>query len=234
MRYWFLIYLAVFIAFPGFVHADDRRLVLAYEEYPPFEYRDNGAPAGQNVEIVKRVCSRLGLEPVFVHEPFARMLFDAKSGEVDGLFSLLKRPDREGYLYYSDVPISFTTVGIVARHEFSGTIERLEDLRNYTVGAVRGYSHGSVVDALDGVDFYEVANNELLLKMLENGRIEIALCNLNVIRFFHNRIHPDEKLNVVKIIESDPLYIAFSKSTGERGRQLAEAFSRELTAMQEQ
>ncbi len=97
-----------------------------------------------------------------------------------------------------------------------------------TIGAVREYSHGELVDKRTDLDVTEVSDNMLLLKMLDAGRVDIAFCNLNVLSYLHEQSGYDWDLEVLQILTSKPLFIGFSKSIGERGKRLADDFSREL------
>lgn len=211
---------------PSMVQAESLR--LAYEEYPPYEYVEGGQLVGTSIWLINEVCRRLGLEPEYVHAPFARALYDAKTGDVDGLFSIFYKSERTDFLYYPSEALGKTVTAIVVRDDSSVRIDSLEDIRQYTIGAVRGYSHGEDVDAMEGLNITEVASNAILLKMLGSGRIEMALCNIDVLSHLHSLKDYDWTIKTLKTLQTRPIYIGFSKSLGPRGKQLADDFDREI------
>ena len=48
------------------------RLVVLYDDYPPFEYLEAGESRGIGAEVVKIAFERAGLRPEFRYYPFTR------------------------------------------------------------------------------------------------------------------------------------------------------------------
>lgn len=201
---------------------------LAYDHYPPFEYAVDGEVVGSNVKLINEVCRHLGIEVEYLEIPFARALYDAEYGKIDGIFSLFRTAEREKYLYYAEEPLGETETAIVTKTGSRVDWHGLESLKNYPLGSVRGYFHGDEVDSMRGLAMTKVKDNNLLVRMLENGRIEIAICNLDVVRYTHDMCKCDWQIQVLKRLVRKPLYIGFSRKLGERGRRLAKEFSDEI------
>lgn len=211
---------------PGLAWGEPLR--LAFEQYPPYEYVEYGELKGTSIDLLNSVCRKLDLTPAYVEAPFARALYDAERGAVDGLFSLFRTPEREAFLYYADEPLGETVTSIVTRSNSGVQWDGLESLYKYSVGKVRGYHHGEAVDSMQGLKLTEVASNVLLLRMLDSGRIDIALTNRDVLAHLHGQGKHDWKLVTLKELVHKSLYVGFSRATGEHGRKLAEDFGRIL------
>jgi polar amino acid transport system substrate-binding protein len=208
--------------------ADQLRLV--YEDFPPFEYMERGEARGECVELVRRVCQRLGLTPVFLHRPWARAMDDVRVGHVDGIFSLFRTADRARAMHYADTPLAYDeTVVFVADARLRP--ESLDDLTGLRVGAIRGYYYGLGVAEQLPVDTDRFKDMETLLRMLGEGRIDAAVATRRSGEYVLARLGYAAEVRVALVLARLPLYIAFSRSDDARGRRLAEAFGRELALL---
>ncbi|MBU2513661.1 transporter substrate-binding domain-containing protein [bacterium] len=86
-------------------------------------------------EIVHRVSERLGINLEMNYAPFARRLAMMKSGRIDIMGGLLKRKDREDYIYFVSTPYVNTSrkIFFVRRGE-EHRIKKYEDLYGLTIG----------------------------------------------------------------------------------------------------
>ena len=91
--------------------ASPRPFRFAMEDYPPFEYEENGKPAGINVEVTTRIMQRLGIPFEIGFYPFTRSWMLLTKGKVDAAPSISYQPDREPVLLYSDAQKAFQTTG---------------------------------------------------------------------------------------------------------------------------
>jgi len=212
----------------GRARADEVRLV--YEDFPPFEYRQDGEARGDSVALIRRVCAGLGLVPVFMSRPWARAVDDVRTGHADGIFSLFRSEEREGWLHFARQPLAYEdTVVFVARGDLHP--ESLEALSGLRVGVVRGYHYGPGVSMRlpeSPIPFKDV---EALLAMLCEGRIDAALATRRSGEYILERLACADRARVVLELARMPLYIAFSRVDEARGRRLAEMFSRELARL---
>lgn len=203
-------------------------LRLAFDHYPPFEYTTDGEIKGTSVELINEVCRRLGLTPEYIETPFARALYDAENGKIDGIFSLFRNTDRESFIYYVDEPVGETTTAIITKSGSGVTWQDLNSLYDYSIGHVRGYTHCNEVDSMPGLDITEVKDNIFLTKMLDNDRIQIAICNLDAIEHIHAKLGYKWHIETLQELKRRPLHIGFSRLLGKRGKMLAEEFNKEL------
>lgn len=127
--------------------------------------------------IIKEVYKDLGIDVSITPYPAIRAEKKAVSGEMDGEIcriysfgnnkpSLIRVPT--SYYYVESMGFVNKDSGIVVNSRI--------DLKNYSVGVIRGVKISQ--EMTEGVsEVHEVKNTESLIKMLNSGRIDIALTN---------------------------------------------------------
>ncbi|MBU4193241.1 MAG: transporter substrate-binding domain-containing protein [Pseudodesulfovibrio sp.] len=213
----------------GQVLAEEVRLV--YEDFPPFEYQQDGEAQGESVALIRQVCAELGLTPVFMHRPWARALDDVRTGHADGIFSLFRSEERERSLIFAQQPLAHDeTVVFVARGDLHP--ESLEDLAGLRVGLVRGHHYGSgVVERIPG-SLQLFKDVRTMFAMLCEGRIDAAMVARSPGEHFLKQLDCGDQVREVLVLAQMSLHIAFSRLDEAHGKRLAEAFSRELARME--
>ncbi|WP_231117192.1 substrate-binding periplasmic protein [Pseudodesulfovibrio alkaliphilus] len=211
------------------LRADEVRLV--YEDFPPFEYQQEGEARGDSVVLIRRVCAELGLVPVFMNRPWARAVDDVRSGHADGIFSLFRSAEREKWLHFAEQPLAYEdTVVFVARGDLQPG--SLEDLAGLRVGVVRGYHYGPDVSTRLPESPMLFKDVEALLAMLCEGRIDAALATRRSGEHVLERLGGcADRARVVLELARMPLHIAFSRRDEVRARRLADMFSRVLARL---
>lgn len=220
-----------FLWLPGACLAKD--VVFVFEVYPPYEYRENGRLVGTDVNLIREVCRRLDLRPVFRELPWSRALAEVKSGKADAIFSLVRTTEREQFLFFPEEYLSFEQFILLARRGDAITLAGPSDLQGKRIGVCTGYSYDPVFDADTSFEREESLNDEQQLRKLAGGRMDLAIMNRQV---FH---YTARKLGMTALFQVMPyeletkhyMYVAFSKARGESGRSLADQFTRTLKAM---
>ncbi|WP_432736871.1 substrate-binding periplasmic protein [Maridesulfovibrio sp. FT414] len=127
--------------------ASARVYKLASLEYPPYGYAENGSPAGCDVEIIQEAFRRMDEQVEFEFVPWKRALAMALHNATDGVFQVLKTPERCEYMVYSD-PVRVEAMTLFVRSdsdiEFTGDIK---ELRGRTFGVINSFSYGPAIDA---------------------------------------------------------------------------------------
>lgn len=104
--------------------------------YAPFSYIKNGEPAGFDIEALRLVAERLGLEPVFQHMKFAQVILSVTKGDIDltpGLYITAKRDKVIDF-----IPYFSTGTSIVVRSSNTSPPETKMDLCGLTVSSIKG------------------------------------------------------------------------------------------------
>lgn len=208
-------------------------VAFVFEVYPPYEYVERGQLAGMDVDLIREACRRLSLNPVFRERPWSRALVEVKSGKADAIFSLVKTPERERFLFFPEENLSFEQFIFLARRDSTLTLAAASDLKGKRVGVCSGYSYDPRFDEDSSFEREASLNDEQQLRKLAGGRMDVAIMNRQV---FHYTAH---KLGMTDLFQVMPyelpirheMYVAFSVAHGDSGRSLADQFSRILKEM---
>lgn len=155
---------------------DSKTIRLVAFDYPPFYQMRGNALEGIAVDLGQQLFDRLGIRPEFSGFPLKRALDMLRNGEADAIIILIKTPEREEFLHFTE-PV-LTVRGLIwaaaNRKKEAVHFDKLEDLKKYRIGVTRGYSYGPEFDALLTTMNVDVANRDYLnyLKLIE-GRIDI-------------------------------------------------------------
>lgn len=148
-------------------------LVFYTENYPPYNYKEekSGQLKGIAVEIVQDILKRTG----FAHEirmaPWKRGYEITLSQKNTCLFSTGRTKEREN-LFKWVTPFTEVSLVLFARADSHIQIDSLEDAHPYQIG---GYLGDAATDFLvrNNIAVETVANDQLNLKKLQNGRIDL-------------------------------------------------------------
>jgi polar amino acid transport system substrate-binding protein len=211
-----IFYSLLFLLLPlqsyAFSHGE-LRIATYIEE--PFSYIKNNELVGEHIEIAKLLAKSVHLEPLFIHCPFARCLAMVKHGQADMIFGLRKLPEREIYLTFltppymiQHYPIRFFTLKS-AKH----TITKFNDLKNLTVGVLRGATYFDQFDKSMEIKKVALTTREQLIKMLFRGRIDTFLEREETIKPLVSTKGYKEKLALADYMydRASATYIAISK-----------------------
>ena len=160
-------------------NASTNRVVrIAYVEFPPITYRNaNGEPAGEFVDITRKVAEEAGYEPVFVYLPVSRTYLYLKNGNVDLWLGLSATPVlMEDVLesWISPLPVALSAW----YREGSPPLEHIDQLHGKIVILIGGYTYGGLRGWLEGqadIRITEAPNHRSAVDMLKRRRGDYLL-----------------------------------------------------------
>jgi ABC-type amino acid transport substrate-binding protein len=207
--------------------ANDKQLVtLTGDPWPPYIIGELGkeAESGVGIELVYAIFSRVdGIELHIPLVPWNRALREVERGDKDGIAILLKTPEREAYMDYTDeVFRSHSTIWYSTSNFPQGfDWQNPDDFKRYRIGGVRGHSYGEELDRMtaDGsLAVVEVSSARQLFAMLAKGRIQLAIADRLVgASFADEYVDSDQRLlSVKKPLAGEVYHIAFSKKSETR------------------
>lgn len=199
-------------------------LVLAFENFPPFEYMRDGQPCGCDVMRIKELCVLAQTDLVLVHRPWVRAIQDAKDGEVDGLFSIARSTRREQYLEYVPTPLAMTESALFVRKEDKAVYRNRKSLVGKRIGVVRGYEYGIDPKHPLSCSLYEYPSLPNALHVLAVGRLDGVLSNRHSAEFRIMELGLQDEICEAFVVAKLPLHLAFSKALGSRASELAHTF----------
>jgi hypothetical protein len=95
-------------------------------DWPPFNFFANGRPQGFSIDFMNLVAKKTGLEIRYITGPtWDEFLSMMKSGDLDVMINIVRTPEREKYLLYTQ-PFAANPNSILSRKE--EPFDKLEDL----------------------------------------------------------------------------------------------------------
>ena len=181
------------------------------EDFPPFTYHAEGSSQtdagahlanGPLVEIVHAVCKRLHQDCSIMVHPWQRALRQAEQGEADGIFTVVRSPQREREFHITRMLIT-SRYSVFARKGSSFVYSQPGDLAGRVIGVYgpsgTSYLLSERLEPVSDVQIHLTASNRRLLQMLHSGRFgEKGLAVLN----------QDVAWHLIKEEELDGLYEA--------------------------
>lgn len=211
------------------VSAGEPPLLVVFEDYPPYEYVENGRARGINIDLIREAFRRMGLEPVFELRPWKRALLEMRSGEVMALSSGFRTPEREAFACFPSEPLAMEINVVAVPVDSELCMASLSDLRALSVGVVREYTYGPEFDSLRSIRRVETNTSRQLLEMLLNGRMDAAVGNRAVFDHQLGLLGAAGRLRYLYELGRGPLYMFFSRAWGERaGSRDVEAMARDF------
>lgn len=195
-------------------YAGANKLRVAYTDWYPYTYNENGVAAGFEIESFDAVISQMRLEAEYVQYPWNRCLKSLEHGQVDALISLLKTPERERYTYYLETSISISKTMLFITLDkaisFSGSYR---DLEGYSIGVITGFSYGEAFDNADYLTKDGAEDVQMLITKLLKGRNDVAVENQVVVKASALKMGVQDQLGFLEPpIHTQKLYVGFSKA----------------------
>ncbi|WBU41292.1 MULTISPECIES: substrate-binding periplasmic protein [Marinobacter] len=170
--------------YTALVHADDqdpysmKAVRVAYVEFPPITYRTaEGEPAGEFVEITRKVAAEAGYELEFIYLPVARTYLYLKDGTVDLWLGLSATPVlKEAVLesWISPIPVELSAW----YRQDTEPLEHMDQLHGSMVILIGGYTYGGLrywLEDQPDIRITEAPNHRSAVDMLKRKRGDYLL-----------------------------------------------------------
>lgn len=202
--------------------ADERRVILACNDFPPLKIEHPGPDglSGTDVDVIAEIARRTGLrlEPQFM--PWKRGYAEASEGVIDGLCSCSYREDRAALFHFSEA-IGHTSVGIFhppgETPEAIASIADLAKLGIGTVAVVKGYNlEAELEDAK--IPHMTVSDDRHAYEMLLKHRFEHLYSFRAPIDFIAR--HETGRMIAYTELRSSPYFICLSKKVPDSAAML--------------
>ena len=206
----------------------DKTLTLVSTDYPPY-FASDLSEGGTLTAIARAAFKAEGYDMDVVYRPWARVMYEVKNGEHDGVLAVWYSADREDFLAYSD-SVAQTKIGFYGRRNKPIKVNDLASLHSYTVGTVRGYANPPSFDAAN-LHTEEVVDDLTNLKKLAAERIDLALIDMALAHWLISKNLPASGSKISALeppVETMPLYIGISRKLPDYAKVVAD-FNRGLT-----
>lgn len=214
----------IFLLFSGsLVLADDTRdifknLNFVTEEFPPFNYIENGTASGLMVDMITSISRKAGYElprASITFLPWSDAYQTALKDPGTVIFSIAKTPEREELFSWVG-PVISSDIALYSSRSRNITIDTPDELTNYTIGAViDDVALDYLVDA--GVQKDAVVTGKdphTLLTYLDDGTIDLfAYGDIAAEYHIRNITGKSGFYKIVTRIGTYPVYIGFNRGT---------------------
>ncbi len=197
--------------------AESGGLELICDDWPPYQIVEKDRISGFSTEVVNTVLGKMGQKAAHIEVyPWKRAIVMFKRGKADGLFSVNDTPERRQFAYYPAEPIVISPWVMWVRKKDNLAVNSLEDLKDLSVGVVRGYSYTPEFWRFlkTGGHYEEVVDDLHNFRKLSAGRLDVVVAELG------NGGYLLEQLNIRGVIplnahpiKVDGLYLIFNKKT---------------------
>jgi len=189
-------------------------LSIYTEEWPPITFQRNGIADGMAVEVVREIQARIHDNSQLEVVPWARGYRELESTPNVMLFTVGRSDAREKLMTLLGPVALSQTVLLCRKGEAAGLLALGPGIYSHPVGAYRG---SIFVDAAVAAGFAEVdlaPTPQLTAQKLLSGRYDLWVEGSFVVAAVLKDIRQSaDAVEVVRVLESLELYLAFSRGT---------------------
>ncbi len=190
------------------------------EEFPPYNYTQDGKITGLGTEVVQAVLKEAGVRGEFESLPWARAYETAANVPDILIYSMVRTPERDKLFKWVGV-IASTDYYLFSLADRKLQIKTLDEARQLQVGAVSQsvgeqflLAHGF----LKGKNLQSSAKNELNYEKLRLGRVDLWIMNRVTAYYLVRQSGQDPETLLHKSLPIPELsaqsyYMAFGKAT---------------------
>lgn len=137
---------------PADISRENGTLTIATNaEFPPYEYYEEGAVIGIDIDIMQAVCDKLGMELQIEDMAFDSIISAVSTGKVDiGASGFTVTEERKKNINFSDTYAISKQVIIVAGETKQAVVESVDDLSGASIGVQLGTTGDIYVSDYEG------------------------------------------------------------------------------------
>lgn len=210
-----VVFLVTLVSFSNHTYSKTPDSLTCYSTvFAPFVLLQEGQVRGIDIDIMKEVGARLGINIEFKLRPWKRLEKDIQFGDIDCVAAYFQTPERAEYMDFTHIPLHITAYTLFARKEDAKNYRSLKELKAWKVGVNRGFkTTPEFEEALYNgwVEKYEVNNDAQSFSMLEKGRLTAVLTNYHVGLYNIRELDLKNIVPIFPSIRTTPAYFVFSK-----------------------
>lgn len=185
---------------------------------PPHTMPDeHGQPTGYATEILQAVAQQLGWAIEIRYMPWLRVVYQARQGHCDLVYTVLKRPDYEDFLIFPQEPVQRRANVLVVLKKrgirFDGDLESF--MRRHSIGLYRDKAVDARFEQWRHAPWArvdEASDARLNLMKLVTGRFDAAIENEMTAVYELNRMGQLPHIEILSpSLNEVPAYVAFPK-----------------------
>ena len=187
-------------------------------DWPPYEFTDPATKKvkGNSVDIIHKIAEKLSMEVEITSLPWERCLQMNERGEMDGVFSVSKKPEREQYLIYPEKNIQYVSYNFATLKGKNVIWNEKKDvsLIPQPIGSPQGFSVTQSLKSEKNVQIDDSApSDEINITKLINGRLGSIVVGPEALSTLLKEHQLEDK--IVKLdppyVDAKKYYVAISK-----------------------
>lgn len=211
--------------------AQQSKVTFGSETLIPFEYEENGEPAGINVQLIDLVMKEMDRDYEIIFPKEKRSMDLAKNGDIDVIMSVSYKESREEFLIYPEgfdkeqaerfMWSSEYVLFAKAENVKKMSIDSYEDIKsnNLRVGVVEGVSYNEEFWNAD-LTVIENASDEENFEALLNGEIDVYLTDRIIGKYTTKKLGISSQVgHFPKKFINKPYTIAVSKKSDMKNKE---------------
>jgi polar amino acid transport system substrate-binding protein len=150
-------------------------VVACDDAFPPYDYLEDGRLVGLDVELVEAIVRKAGAEPRFEPSSWNRVRDRLDRGDIEAAFQFVGNPERFEK-YHMIGPFRFGRTVFATQRGATVRYDSYEDLRQYLIGTVRGFTYGRPFDTDPAIRKDDTAGDtRQLVRMLAADRVNLVI-----------------------------------------------------------
>lgn len=161
-----------------------KEIHLVADPYPPYQFEEKGVIRGIDCELIGHAFQESGYNTVTHLMPWEECLRRLELREADGIFQIVRTPERAKKFIFSDPFRTAKTVLFSTRSiRFKENADVSKQLGGFKLGVLSGYSYDPLIDTLNREMKVEVGNQEEMLQGLKEERFDLIPMDLGVAEY---------------------------------------------------
>ena len=181
------------------------QLTVANEtDWPPFDYVDNGKPAGYSIDVVRLVAQKTGLQMKFINGyNWKELMQQFQDGKIDIMPAIYVNAQRHNYTLFTSSYYSQPSVMVV--HKNNNDISDVKGLAGKRVACIKGFSITSTIESIiPNVKVVPVNNILEGLKSVSLGNADAMIDSIGTVSYtLENNYIPN--VRVISKVDHDAL-----------------------------
>ena len=179
--------------------AEHNTVKVALFPIAPYQFKSNGVFTGYQVDVLKAMLEKAGLEPEFLLNPLEEVLEAFKEHDADIALNYMKTEQRSRYLLFSknNFEIQMAIFAQAKRHD----LDSIEALKNQRIASYKGYGFEPTLKRHFPESNIIQADDVMgMLRLVATGKADAAIQEINTGEFLlrknylHNVINHGEFL----------------------------------------
>ncbi|MEN9656745.1 MAG: hypothetical protein RL571_210 [Pseudomonadota bacterium] len=143
--------------------------------YPPFNFKENNALTGFEVELAKALAQKIGVKAEFSTSEWSAMLAGLQAGKYDIAINQVGITDKRKETFDFSEPYTLSSPQLIVRSNDKRVFKNLEDLKGKKLGLGQGTNYADIAKAVGGIDVKTYPSSQEYLQDLALSRIDAAL-----------------------------------------------------------